>query len=214
VRILIAEDSVLLRAGLERLLTDEGFEVVGAVYDGTSLVKAAAALRPDVAIVDIRMPPTHTDEGLRAALEVRRMMPEIGILILSQYVEERYALELIEANPAGVGYLLKDRVVEVDEFLASLRRIAAGGTVLDSEVVGQLLGRRRRKSPLDTLTPREREVLALLAEGRTNTSIGRHLSITDRAVEKHVTNIFAKLQLPDSPDDHRRVLAALTQLRE
>jgi DNA-binding NarL/FixJ family response regulator len=213
-RILIAEDSVLLRAGLERLLADEGFEVVGAVHDGTSLVKAAAALRPDVAIVDIRMPPTHTDEGLRAALEVRRMIPEIGILILSQYVEERYALELIEANPAGVGYLLKDRVVEVDEFLASLHRIAAGGTVLDSEVVGQLLGRRRRKSPVDTLTPREREVLALLAEGRTNTSIGRQLFITDRAVEKHVTNIFAKLNLPDSPDDHRRVLAALTQLRE
>jgi DNA-binding NarL/FixJ family response regulator len=213
-RILIAEDSVLLRAGLERLLADEGFDVVGSVHDGPSVVKAAAALRPDVAIVDIRMPPTHTDEGLRAALEMRRMMPEIGILILSQYVEERYALELIETNPAGVGYLLKDRVVEVDEFLAALHRIAQGGTVLDSEVVGQLLGRRRRKSPLDTLTRREREVLALLAEGRTNTSIGRQLSITDRAVEKHVTNIFAKLQLPDSPDDHRRVLAALMQLRD
>jgi DNA-binding NarL/FixJ family response regulator len=213
-RILIAEDSVLLRAGLERLLTDEGFEVVGTVQDGPALVKAATALRPDVAIVDIRMPPTHTDEGLRAALEVRRMMPEIGILILSQYVEERYALELIETNPAGVGYLLKDRVVEVDEFLASLHRIAQGGTVLDSEVVGQLLGRRRRRSPLATLTPREREVLALLAEGRTNVSIARQLFITDRAVEKHVTNIFAKLQLPDTPDDHRRVLAALTQLRE
>jgi DNA-binding NarL/FixJ family response regulator len=213
-RILIAEDSVLLRAGLERLLADEGFDVVGTVHDGPSLVKAAAALRPEVAIVDIRMPPTHTDEGLRAALEIRRMLPEIGILILSQYVEERYALELIETNPAGVGYLLKDRVVEVDEFLAALHRIAQGGTVLDSEVVSQLLGRRRRRSPLDTLTPREREVLALLAEGRTNTSIGRHLFITDRAVEKHITNIFAKLQLPDTPDDHRRVLAALTHLRE
>jgi DNA-binding NarL/FixJ family response regulator len=141
-------------------------------------------------------------------------MPEIGIMILSQYVEERYALELIEANPAGIGYLLKDRVVEVDEFLAALHRVDQGGTVLDSEVVGQLLGRRRRKSPLDTLTPREREVLALLAEGRTNTSIAKHLFITDRAVEKHITNIFTKLQLPDSPDDHRRVLAALTHLRE
>ncbi|HVQ93010.1 MAG TPA: response regulator transcription factor [Mycobacteriales bacterium] len=213
-RVLIAEDSVLLRAGLERLLADEGFDVVGTVHDGPSLVKAAAALHPDLAIVDIRMPPTHTDEGLRAALEVRRMMPEIGIMILSQYVEERYALELIEANPAGIGYLLKDRVVEVDEFLAALHRVDQGGTVLDSEVVGQLLGRRRRKSPLDTLTPREREVLALLAEGRTNTSIAKHLFITDRAVEKHITNIFTKLQLPDSPDDHRRVLAALTHLRE
>jgi DNA-binding NarL/FixJ family response regulator len=213
-RVLIAEDSVLLRAGLERLLTDEGFDVVGTVHDGPGLVNAATALRPDVAIVDIRMPPTHTDEGLRAALEVRRMMPQISILILSQYVEERYALELIENNPEGVGYLLKDRVVEVDEFLASLHRVAAGGTVLDSEVVGQLLGRRRRKSPLDRLTAREREVLALLAEGRTNVSIARQLFITDRAVEKHITNIFAKLQLPDSPDDHRRVLAALTQLRD
>ncbi|MEN3361103.1 MAG: hypothetical protein V7637_5085 [Mycobacteriales bacterium] len=213
-RVLIAEDSVLLRAGLARLLADEGFDVAGTVHDGPSLVKAAAALRPDVAIVDIRMPPTHTDEGLRAALEVRRTMPEIGIMILSQYVEERYALELIETNPAGVGYLLKDRVVEVDEFLAALHRVDQGGTVLDSEVVGQLLGRRRRKSPLDTLTPREREVLALLAEGRTNASIAKQLFITDRAVEKHITNIFAKLQLPDSPDDHRRVLAALTHLRE
>jgi DNA-binding NarL/FixJ family response regulator len=213
-RILIAEDSVLLRVGLARLLTDEGFDVVGTVHDGLSLVKAAAAVHPDVAIVDIRMPPTHTDEGLRAALEVRRTMPEVGILILSQYVEERYALELIEDNPAGVGYLLKDRVVEVDDFLAALHRIAQGGTVLDSEVVGQLLGRRRRKSPLDTLTPREREVLALLAEGRTNTSIARQLTVTDRAVEKHITNIFAKLQLPESADDHRRVLAALIHLRE
>ena len=213
-RVLIAEDSVLLRAGLARLLADEGFEVAGTVHDGPSLVNAAAALHPDVAIVDIRMPPTHTDEGLRAALEVRRMMPEIGIMILSQYVEERYALELIETNPSGVGYLLKDRVVEVDEFLAALHRIDQGGTVLDSEVVGQLLGRRRRKSPLDRLTPREREVLALLAEGRSNTSIAKQLFITDRAVEKHITNIFAKLELPDSPDDHRRVLAALTHLRE
>jgi DNA-binding NarL/FixJ family response regulator len=213
-RVLIAEDSVLLRAGLSRLLTDEGFEVVGTVHDGPGLVSAATALRPDVAIVDIRMPPTHTDEGLRAALEVRRRLPEVAILILSQYVEERYALELIENNPEGVGYLLKDRVVEVDDFLDSLNRVAAGGTVLDSEVVGQLLGRRRRKSPLDTLTAREREVLALLAEGRTNVSIARQLFITDRAVEKHITNIFAKLQLPDSPDDHRRVLAALIQLRD
>jgi DNA-binding NarL/FixJ family response regulator len=213
-RVLIAEDSVLLREGLSRLLADEGFDVVGTVHDGPGLVGAAAALRPDVAIVDIRMPPTHTDEGLRAALEVRQRVPEVAILILSQYVEERYALELIENNPEGVGYLLKDRVVEVDDFLASLHRVAAGGTVLDSEVVGQLLGRRRRQSPLDTLTAREREVLALLAEGRTNVSIARQLFITDRAVEKHVTNIFAKLQLPDSPDDHRRVLAALTQLRE
>ncbi len=212
-RIVIAEDSVLLRAGLERLLADGGLEVVGTVGDGPGLIAAAAALRPDIAIVDVRMPPTHTDEGLRAALEVRRLVPQTRILVLSQYVEERYALELIGANAEGVGYLLKDRVADVSEFLAAVRRVAGGGTALDPEVVAQLLGRRRRGSPLDALSPREREVLGLMAEGRSNAAIAAQLVVTEGAVEKHISSIFAKLGLPDTPSDHRRVLAVLTYLR-
>jgi len=212
-RIVIAEDSVLLRAGLERLLADGGLEVVGTVGDGPGLIAAAAALRPDIAIVDVRMPPTHTDEGLRAALEVRRLVPQTRILVLSQYVEERYALELIGASAEGVGYLLKDRVADVSEFLAAVRRVAGGGTALDPEVVAQLLGRRRRGSPLDALSPREREVLGLMAEGRSNAAIAAQLVVTEGAVEKHISSIFAKLGLPNTPSDHRRVLAVLTYLR-
>ena len=212
-RVVIAEDSVLLRAGLERLLAEGDFEVVGAVGDGPALVAAAAALRPEIAIVDVRMPPTHTDEGLRAALEVRRLVPETAILVLSQYVEERYALELIGSNAEGVGYLLKDRVADVAEFLDAVRRVAGGGTALDPEVIAQLLGRRRRGNPLEALSPREREVLALMAEGRSNAAIAAELVVTDGAVEKHVSNIFAKLGLPATANDHRRVLAVLTYLR-
>ncbi|HZD70972.1 MAG TPA: response regulator transcription factor [Actinomycetes bacterium] len=212
-RVVIAEDSVLLRAGLERLLIDGGVEVVGTVGDGSALIAAAAALRPDIAIVDVRMPPSHTDEGLRAALEVRRLVPQTRILVLSQYVEERYALELIGASAEGVGYLLKDRVAEVSEFLAAVRRVAGGGTALDPEVVAQLLGRRRRGSRLDALSPREREVLGLMAEGRSNAAIAAQLVVTEGAVEKHISNIFAKLGLPDTPSDHRRVLAVLTYLQ-
>jgi DNA-binding NarL/FixJ family response regulator len=212
-RVVIAEDSVLLRAGLERLLADGGLEVVGTVGDGPGLIAAAAALRPDIAIVDVRMPPTHTDEGLRAALEVRRLVPQTRILVLSQYVEERYALELIGASAEGVGYLLKDRVADVSEFLAAVRRVAGGGTALDPEVVAQLLGRRRRGSPLGALSPREREVLGLMAEGRSNAAIAAELVVTEGAVEKHISSIFAKLGLPDTPSDHRRVLAVLTYLR-
>jgi DNA-binding NarL/FixJ family response regulator len=212
-RVVIAEDAVLLRAGLERLLAEGDFEVVGTVGDGPALIAAAAALRPDIAIVDVRMPPTHTDEGLRAALEVRRLLPETAILVLSQYVEERYALELIGSNAKGVGYLLKDRVADVAEFLAAVRHVGEGGTALDPEVVAQLLGRRRRGNPLDALSPREREVLALMAEGRSNAAIAAELVVTDGAVEKHVSNIFAKLGLPATANDHRRVLAVLTYLR-
>jgi DNA-binding NarL/FixJ family response regulator len=212
-RVVIAEDAVLLRAGLERLLTEGDFEVVGTVGDGPGLIAAAAALRPDIAIVDVRMPPTHTDEGLRAALEVRRLVPATAILVLSQYVEERYAMELIGSNAEGVGYLLKDRVADVAEFLAAVRRVGEGGTALDPEVVAQLLGRRRRGNPLDALSPREREVLSLMAEGRSNAAIAAELVVTDGAVEKHVSNIFAKLGLPATASDHRRVLAVLTYLR-
>jgi DNA-binding NarL/FixJ family response regulator len=183
------------------------------VGDGPALVAAAAALRPEIAIVDVRMPPTHTDEGLRAALEVRRLVPETAILVLSQYVEERYALELIGSNAEGVGYLLKDRVADVAEFLDAVRRVAGGGTALDPEVVAQLLGRRRRGNPLEALSPREREVLTLMAEGRSNAAIAAELVVTDGAVEKHVSNIFAKLGLPATANDHRRVLAVLTYLR-
>jgi DNA-binding NarL/FixJ family response regulator len=212
-RVVIAEDAVLLRAGLERLLAEGDFEVVGTVGDGPGLIAAAGALRPDIAIVDVRMPPTHTDEGLRAALEVRRLMPDTAILVLSQYVEERYALELIGSNAEGVGYLLKDRVADVADFLAAVRRVGEGGTALDPEVIAQLLGRRRRGNPLDALSPREREVLSLMAEGRSNAAIAAELVVTDGAVEKHVSNIFAKLGLPATANDHRRVLAVLTYLR-
>jgi DNA-binding NarL/FixJ family response regulator len=222
-RAVIAEDSVLLRAGLTRLLGDAGIEVVAAVGDADALLRVVDELRPDVAIVDVRMPPSHTDEGLRAALVLRRQWPGVAVLVLSQYVEERYAGELLSQEtakqnpptlrpPGGVGYLLKDRVADVEEFLDALRRVAAGGTALDPEVVAQLLVR-RRPDPLDRLTPREAEVLGLMAEGRSNSGIAAALVITASAVEKHVNNIMSKLDLPAAGSDHRRVLAVLRLLR-
>lgn len=210
-RIVIAEDSVLLREGLVRLLLDADHEVVAAVGDGASLVEAIVTHRPDVSVVDVRMPPTHTDEGLRAAIEARRRVPAAPILVLSQYVEESYASDLLADKAGAVGYLLKDRVVEVEEFLDGLVRVAEGGTVLDPEVVSQLLV--ARTDPLSRLTPREREVLALMAEGRTNAAIAQKLVVSDGAVEKHISNIFAKLQLGPSDSDHRRVMAVLAYLR-
>lgn len=211
-RVVIAEDSVLLREGLARLLEDGGFEVVASVDDGPGLIAAIEAHRPDVAVVDVRMPPTHTDEGLRAAIEARERVPETAILVLSQYVEERYAIELVGRDAEGVGYLLKERVADVSDFLAALRRVAEGGTALDSEVVAQLMGRRRKTSRLDDLSPRELEVLALVAEGRSNSGIAEALVVTEGAVEKHVRSIFMKLGLTASSSVHRRVLAALTYL--
>lgn len=211
-RIVIAEDSVLLRAGLERLLADAGHEVVAAVGDGDALVAAVDEHRPELALVDVRMPPTHTDEGIRAALAVRRRHPAVTILVLSQYVEERYATELLGRDTAGIGYLLKERVADVREFVEAVSRVGAGGTVLDPEVVAQLLARARRRDPLATLTPRELEVLGLMAEGRTNAAIAAHLVVSEGAVEKHVSNIFTKLDLPASATDHRRVLAVLRYL--
>ncbi|MEH0821586.1 response regulator [Micromonospora sp. URMC 105] len=215
-RVLIADDAVLLREGLIRLLTEQGHEVVAAVGDGEALVEQVVAHRPDVSIVDVRMPPTHTDEGLRAAVRARELVPRTPILVLSQYVEVSYADDLLSTaggGGGGIGYLLKERVAAIDEFLDALARVAAGGTVLDPEVVGQLLVRRRRDDPLGELTPREREVLALMAEGRSNAAIAKSLVVTDGAVEKHVRNIFTKLHLPPDTDHHRRVLAVLTHLR-
>ncbi|GAB3797465.1 LuxR C-terminal-related transcriptional regulator [Micromonospora zhanjiangensis] len=220
-RIVIADDAVLLREGLIRLVTEQGHQVVAAVGDGPALVEAVVTHRPDVSIVDVRMPPSHTDEGLRAAVEARRLVPRSPILVLSQYVEVSYADDLLATvrpsrgqNAAGgIGYLLKDRVADVGEFLDAVDRVAAGGTVLDPEVVGQLLVRRRRDDPLQQLTPREREVLGLMAEGRSNTAIARALVVSDGAVEKHVRNIFTKLQLPPDDEQHRRVLAVLAYLR-
>jgi len=213
VRVVIAEDSVLLREGLARLLGEGGHEVVAKVGDGPGLVQAVNAWRPDIAIVDVRMPPTHTDEGLRAAVEVRERVPATAILVLSQYVEESYAAELIGASAEGVGYLLKDRVADVGEFLAAVRRVGEGGAAIDPEVVAQLLGRRRRDNPLAQVSPRELEVLALMAEGRSNAGIAERLVVTEGAVEKHISSIFAKLGLPTAEGDHRRVLAVLTYLR-
>jgi DNA-binding NarL/FixJ family response regulator len=194
------------------LLKDEGHEVPAAVGDGDALLSAAAEHRPDLAIVDVRMPPTQTDEGLRAAIELRRRQPEVAILILSQYVEERYATELLSAGSRGVGYLLKDRVADVSEFMSAVRRVAAGGTAIDPEVVSQLLSRRHRTDLLDELTAREREVLRLMAEGQTNSAIAERLVVTGGAVEKHVRNVFMKLGLPPTEQQHRRVLAVLTYL--
>jgi DNA-binding NarL/FixJ family response regulator len=211
-RAVIAEDSVLLRAGLTRLLADAGIDVVAAVSDADGLLRAVDDLRPDVAIVDVRMPPSHTDEGLRAALVLRRQWPGVAVLVLSQYVEERYAAELLSSETRGVGYLLKDRVADVDEFLEALRRVASGGTALDPEVVAQLLVR-RRPDPLDRLTPREWDVLRLMAEGRSNAGIATALVVSGSAVEKHVNNILTKLNLPEADADHRRVLAVLHLLR-
>lgn len=208
---MLAEDSVLLREGLVRLLEEAGCEVVAAVGDGEELVRAAREHRPDVAVVDVRMPPSFTDEGLRAALAVREELPATAVLVLSQYVEESYAGDLL-ATGGGVGYLLKDRVSALAELSAALERLVAGGTVLDPTVVSQLFAARRAR-PLDRLTPREREVLALMAEGRTNPAIARELVVTPKAVEKHVSAIFDKLDLPPSTDDHRRVLAVLQWLR-
>jgi DNA-binding NarL/FixJ family response regulator len=211
-RVVIAEDSVLLREGLARLLDDGGFDVVGLAGDGEDLVRKVGAHRPDVAVVDVRMPPTHTDEGLRAALHIRERHPCTGVLVLSAYVEERYAMDLIAEGAQGVGYLLKDRVADVSRFTEAVRRVGEGGSALDPEVVAQLLGRARRDDPLQELTPREREVLGLMAEGRSNHAIAEGLVITERAVEKHVTSIFGKLGLAPTAEDHRRVLAVLRYL--
>ncbi|WP_344427968.1 response regulator transcription factor [Pseudonocardia ailaonensis] len=211
-RVVLAEDSLLLREGLIRLLDEAGAEVVAAVGDGEALVEAVSAHRPEVAVVDVRMPPSFTDEGLRAALAIRASWPDTAILVLSQYVEESYAADLLAAG-GGVGYLLKDRVSRLDELSDALSRVVAGGTVLDPEVVSALLTHRRRRDPVEALTPREREVLGLMAEGRTNTAIGRELVITQGAVEKHISSIFTKLGLAPSGDDHRRVMAVLAWLR-
>jgi DNA-binding NarL/FixJ family response regulator len=212
-RVVVADDSVLLREGVVRLLEENGFEVVGQAGDAEDLIRKVRAHKPDVAVVDIRMPPTNTDDGLRAALEIRAELPDTGVLVLSQYVEEGYALDLVGESAGGVGYLLKDRVADVDRFVDSVRRVADGGSALDPEVVSQLVGRARRDDPLDELTPREREVLELMAEGRSNNAIAEHMVVTERAVEKHVTSIFGKLGLAPAPEDHRRVLAVLAFLR-
>ncbi len=208
-RVVIADDSVLLREGIARLLEDADFDVVAKVADATSLLKAMEQHRPDIAVVDVRMPPTFSDEGLRAALVIRKQWPDVAVLVLSQYVEERYASELLASDTDGVGYLLKDRVADVDEFVEALRRVAAGGTALDSEVVAQLLARSRRVDPLATLTVRERDVMRLMAEGRSNGAIAEGLVVSVGAVEKHVANIFLKLDLSPDDQDHRRVLAVL-----
>lgn len=211
-RVVIAEDSVLLRAGLVRLLIDSGAEVVGEAGDAESALAVVTDLVPDVVVMDVRMPPTHTDEGIRVALQIRRTLPGVAVLVLSQYVEQHYATELLAGETAGVGYLLKDRVANVEEFVEAVRRVAAGGTALDPEVVSHLLSRSRRRQPLDSLTPREREVLGLMAEGRSNSAIAGQLVVSDGAVEKHVSSIFTKLDLPPADTDHRRVLAVLRYL--
>jgi DNA-binding NarL/FixJ family response regulator len=212
VRIVIAEDSVLLRAGLTRLLGDAGHEVVATVDNADDLLVVVERHQPDLAVVDVRMPPTHTDDGLRAARAIRARWPAIGILVLSQYVEETYAGELLAEDPSGLGYLLKDRIADVGEFLAAVQRVGERGTALDPEVVAQLLARSRRRDPLERLSPREREVLGLMAEGRSNNAIAHQLVVSDGAVEKHVSNIFTKLDLPPTEHDHRRVLAVLRWL--
>ncbi len=212
-RVVIAEDAVLLREGLVRLLTEHDAEVVAQVANGDDLVAAVASHRPDVSIVDVRMPPTFRDEGLRAAIQIRRRIPGSPILVFSQYVEERYAAELLEGGTRGVGYLLKDRVADVRDFILAVRQVAQGGTVLDPEVVAQLVTRRRRDERLAALTQREQDVLALMAEGRTNNAIAERLFIGDGTVEKHIRGIFAKLGLEETDTDHRRVLAVLTYLR-
>ena len=212
-RLVLADDAVLLREGLVRLLTEQGHDVVAVVGDGPSLIAAAAEHQPDLSIVDVRMPPTHTDEGLRAAVQIRAERPGAPLVVLSQYVEMSYADDLLADRRGAIGYLLKDRVADVAEFLEALQRVAGGGTVLDPEVVAQLLVRRRAHDPLEQLTPREREVLALMAEGRSNNAIARHLVVSEGAVEKHVGNIFTKLELPPAEDVNRRVLAVLAFLR-
>jgi len=209
VRVVVADDSTLLREGVVRLLEEAGLEVVGQAADAEDLLRKVRAHRPDVAIVDVRMPPTHTDEGLRAAREIRAELPEVSVLVLSQYVEVTYARELLAESAEGLGYLLKDRVADVGALTDAVRRVGEGGSALDPEVVSQMLGRRRVEDPLEGLTPREREVLGLMAEGRSNASIAAELVVSERAVEKHVTGIFSKLGLEAGGEDHRRVVAVL-----
>ena len=213
-KVVVADDSVLLREGTARVLTEHGFDVVGQAGDADELLLKVRSYTPDVAIVDIRMPPTHTNEGLVAAKEIRRLHPGVGVLVLSQYVETDYATELLAEDAAGVGYLLKDRVADIAEFVAAVRRVAEGGSALDPSIVSRLLGRSRRDNPIDTLTPREREVLELMAEGLSNAAIAARLVVTERAIEKHVTSIFGKLRLPPDADAHRRVLAVVAFLRD
>jgi DNA-binding NarL/FixJ family response regulator len=212
-RVVIADDSVLLRSGIAQLLEDSGFEVVGQAGDGEDLLRKVGAHKPDIAVVDVRMPPTHTDEGLRAAHRIRAEHPGTAVLVLSQYVDEAYAFELLSDSTERTGYLLKDRVADVESFTDAVRRVAEGGSALDPEVVSTLLGRRRRDDPFAALTPREREVLVLMAEGRTNAAMAGALGVSERAVEKHVTAIFSKLDLQPAAADHRRVLAVLAFLR-
>jgi DNA-binding NarL/FixJ family response regulator len=212
-RVVLADDQMLLRAGVARLLEDAGMEVVAQSGDAEDLLRKVGAHQPDVAIVDVRMPPTHTDEGLRAAATIRERHPGVGVLVLSGVVEEAYAMELFADGADGLGYLLKDRVADLDRFVESVERVGDGGSALDPEVVGRLLGRRRREDPLEALTPREREVLGLMAEGRSNTGIAEQLVVSERAVEKHVTSIFTKLGLAPAAEDHRRVLAVLAHVR-
>jgi len=212
VRIVIAEDSALLRDGLTRMLVDHGHEIVGAIDDAVGLAQLVERENAELVVLDVRMPPTHTDEGIRAALELRSHWPDLPILVLSQYVEENYASELLAGDLGGIGYVLKDRVTDVGQFVATVERVAQGGTAIDAEVVSQLISRTRRQQPIAALSPREREVLGLMAEGRSNTAIAEELVITQRAVEKHVKNIFQKLQLAPADTDHRRVLAVLRYL--
>ena len=214
VRVVVGEDDVLMREGIVRLLAEAGFEVVAQAGDAESLLRKALAHHPDVVVADVQMPPGHGDDGLRAALELRRERPETGVLVLSKYYEEQYALDLIGERPEGVGYLLKERVGDVEAFVEAVARVAAGGSALDPEVVGRMLGRRRARGPLDDLSPRERDVLAAMAEGKSNQGIAEALVVTEAAVEKHVTGIFHKLELGQTPTDHRRVLAVLTYLRD
>ncbi len=212
-RVLVADDAVLLREGLVRLLQEGGCEVVAQAGDAPDLLRKVRAHKPDLAIVDVRMPPDNTDDGLRAALTIRGELPGTAVLVLSQYIEDQYAIELIGEGHEGVGYLLKERVTDVEALLEAVHRVAEGGSVIDPQVVSQLLGRHRREDPLELLSEREREVLGLMAEGRSNHAIAERLVISERAVEKHVTSIFSKLNLPPAEDDHRRVLAVLTFLR-
>ncbi len=212
-RVVLADDSLLLREGLVRLLEEAGFEVVAQSGTAEDLLRHVAMHKPDVAIVDIRMPPSHTDEGLRAAQTIREKHPPLGVVVLSAHVEPGYALELLADNAEGVGYLLKDRVSDLDEFAGAVRRVGEGGSALDPTIVSELVGRRRRENPLEGLTPREREVLELMAEGRSNAAVAGRLFVTERAIEKHVTSIFQKLRLPASDENHRRVLAVLQYLR-
>src|SRR5919201_4059722 len=212
-RVVLADDSLLLREGVARVLEEAGFEVVAQSGTADDLLRHVGMHKPDVAVVDIRMPPTHTDEGLRAAQTIRERYPKVGVLVLSQYVEPTYAMELLAESAEGVGYLLKDRIADLDEFSAAVRRVGEGGSALDPTVVSELVGRRRREDPLEDLSPREREVLELMAEGRSNAAIAQRLFVTERAVEKHVTSIFQKLRLPATQADHRRVLAVLQYLQ-